>query len=124
MSHVLGKEFNFYKRDPSEITNLNLPYDYGSVLHYRAVAFAKVYGTQTIIPRVPSAATAMGQRIRFSQVDIAKLNRLYRCPRAYYLGDDIEGKEYITGKVDTQDLSSDVDISDFSGSENTTEPKD
>lgn len=72
-----------------------MPYDYSSVLHYRSAAFSKLYGTQTIVPRIPSAARLMGQRIRFSKVDIAKLNRLYKCPVAYYLGDDLQEQDLI-----------------------------
>ncbi|KAG8280862.1 Meprin A subunit beta [Homalodisca vitripennis] len=78
---------------------LNLPYDYGSVMHYRSVAFSRDFRSPTIIPRVPSAARLMGQRIRFSQLDIAKLNRLYKCSRRYYHGDDAITKSDI-GHVD------------------------
>ncbi|XP_054287132.1 bone morphogenetic protein 1-like [Macrosteles quadrilineatus] len=82
-----GKEFNFYKRDPSEIMTLNTPYDYNSVMHYRNIAFSKDSVSETIIPKMPAAATRMGQRVRFSQIDLAKLNRFYQCPPTYYHGD-------------------------------------
>lgn len=99
-----GKAFNFYKRDPSEIMNLGLPYDYGSVMHYRSIAFSRNLVTPTITPIVPQAATRMGQRVRFSTVDLAKLNSLYNCPLGYYRGDELRGKSSIIGDTDIESL--------------------
>lgn len=79
--------------------NLNMPYDYGSVMHYRSIAFSKDLLSTTITPKVPSAAYMMGQRIRFSDVDLAKLNRLYECPPGYYRGDDLVGKAATVGDI-------------------------
>lgn len=79
--------------------NLNMPYDYGSVMHYRSIAFSKDLISRTITPTVPSAAYMMGQRIRFSDVDLAKLNRLYECPSVYYRGNDLIGKSATIGNI-------------------------
>lgn len=81
--------------------NLDMPYDYGSVMHYRSIAFSKDLLSTTITPIVPSAAHMMGQRIRFSDVDLAKLNRLYKCPPGYYRGDDLVRKAATVGNVGT-----------------------
>jgi hypothetical protein len=77
------------KRSAAEST-LSLPYDYGSVMHYRTASFSKD-GNNTLEPNLKEAAADMGQRLRFSKVDIAKLNRMYDCPPKYYVGNDIEG---------------------------------
>lgn len=103
-----GKEFNFYKRDPLEIMNLGLPYDYGSVMHYRSIAFSRNLVSPTITPLVPEAATRMGQRVRFSTVDLAKLNRLYNCPLGYYRGDELRGKSSVVGDTDIESLIEDA----------------
>ncbi|XP_047108760.1 bone morphogenetic protein 1-like [Schistocerca piceifrons] len=84
-----GREFNFKKRPASQTRTLGLPYDYGSVMHYRARAFSRDGSSLTLEPRDPAAVAVMGQRERFSRGDVAKLNRLYRCPPPFYLGDDL-----------------------------------
>ncbi|XP_014282507.1 hatching enzyme 1.2-like [Halyomorpha halys] len=89
-----GKEFNF-KLSPEDKT-LSLPYDYGSVMHYRAQAFSKTGNEITLLPRDRSAVHVMGQRKGISMVDIAKLNRLYNCPAPYYRGDDLNGVSYVS----------------------------
>lgn len=44
-----GHEHNFDKHDGSKISDFDVPYDYGSVLHYSRTAFS-VDGSDTIIP--------------------------------------------------------------------------
>ncbi|XP_041815003.1 low choriolytic enzyme-like [Chelmon rostratus] len=66
--------FNFQKKDTS---NLNTPYDYSSVLHYGRNAFAKT-GSETITP-IPDASVPIGQRDGLSDIDIIKINKLYKC---------------------------------------------
>ncbi|GAA6220484.1 uncharacterized protein LOC120807159 [Lates japonicus] len=68
-----GKEGNFKQR---ETNNLNVPYDYTSVMHYGPRAFSK-NGRDTITPLRPSAV--IGQRIGMSENDILKINKLYGC---------------------------------------------
>lgn len=46
-----GKEHNFNKYSPSEVSHFNQTYDYGSIMHYSVHAFSK-NGEQTIVPLV------------------------------------------------------------------------
>ncbi|XP_046645314.1 hatching enzyme 1.2-like [Daphnia pulicaria] len=71
-----GKENNFKSYSQSEIQHLGAPYDYGSVLHYSAYAFAVDPSIPTII--VPDGVS-IGQREGFSEVDIFEVNTLYEC---------------------------------------------
>ncbi|KAF4533462.1 hypothetical protein B566_EDAN001191 [Ephemera danica] len=81
-----GMESNFLAHSWSEARVDNLPYDYGSVMHYRSTAFSRNNGNPTIIPL--QEGVTIGQRERFSDLDLAKLNRLYECEAEYYRGDD------------------------------------
>ncbi|KAI1291941.1 Zinc metalloproteinase nas-13 [Halotydeus destructor] len=74
-----GMAYNFDKYTLEEIQHLDVPYDYGSVMHYGSHAFAKGFGP-TIVPRAP--ATNIGQRKGLSDIDILKVNLLYNCPQA------------------------------------------
>ncbi|XP_022191285.1 low choriolytic enzyme-like [Nilaparvata lugens] len=97
---VPGREFNFKKRDLSDTQYEGMPYDYGSVMHYRSQAFSRDRVSPTIVPFDKEASIMMGQRIRFSNVDIAKLNRLYNCPTGiYYLGDNLVEQEAVIGNL-------------------------
>ncbi|KXJ83417.1 hypothetical protein RP20_CCG006292 [Aedes albopictus] len=69
-----GKESNFYRYDSTVINDLGVPYDYNSVMHYRADAFTS-NGDATIIP-IESGVT-IGQRVGLSYKDIKRLNLLY-----------------------------------------------
>uniref|UniRef100_A0A3Q1HXG3 Metalloendopeptidase n=1 Tax=Anabas testudineus TaxID=64144 RepID=A0A3Q1HXG3_ANATE len=68
-----GLEGNFQQL---ETNNLNVPYDYSSVMHYGPKDFSK-NGGDTITPLNPSAT--IGQRIGMSENDILKINKLYSC---------------------------------------------
>ncbi|CAH1789765.1 unnamed protein product [Owenia fusiformis] len=70
-----GMEHNFNKYPSSQVNDL-LTYDYGSVMHYQAGAFSK-NGQPTIVAKTPG--TRLGQRAGFSQLDIRKINMLYKC---------------------------------------------
>lgn len=74
---VSGRQINFQKFSWKEIQNLGEKYDYGSVLHYDQYAFAKDPSKPTIIPKKKDAV--IGQRIGFSETDLRKLNKLYKC---------------------------------------------
>ncbi|XP_074659538.1 hatching enzyme 1.2-like, partial [Tubulanus polymorphus] len=73
-----GKMGNFrlYTADRSR-TDLNAPYDYGSIMHYPRVSFPADNGLETLIPKVPGVE--IGQRVALSPVDIYKINKLYQC---------------------------------------------
>ncbi|EAT36357.1 AAEL011543-PA [Aedes aegypti] len=69
-----GKSSNFNRYDSTVINDFGIPYDYYSVMHYRANAFT-VNGDDTIIP-IESGVT-IGQRVGLSYKDIKRLNHLY-----------------------------------------------
>lgn len=72
-----GTENNFVKLPASQINLLGTSYDYGSVLHYGAYAFAVDPSVPTIIPLVPNAQ--IGQRETLSRLDIERVQILYGC---------------------------------------------
>lgn len=74
----------------SYVASAGLPYDYASIMHYRASAYAQDPSTPVMLPLVPCAMAIMGQREVLSPSDVARLNRLYGCER-HYLGNDIIG---------------------------------
>ncbi|KAL5017640.1 hypothetical protein ScPMuIL_007229 [Solemya velum] len=74
---IAGKEKNFDKLPVDQADTLNLPYDYGSVMHYSKTAFSKNFRDPTIIPKQKDAK--IGQRNGLSQLDIQKINKLYQC---------------------------------------------
>uniref|UniRef100_UPI00398E89C9 proline-rich protein 36-like n=1 Tax=Pristiophorus japonicus TaxID=55135 RepID=UPI00398E89C9 len=69
-----GYEHNFLKQNTN---NLKSKYDYGSILHYSRSAFSK-NGLPTLRPLIVTDAV-IGQRIRLSEMDLLKVNRLYNC---------------------------------------------
>lgn len=70
-----GREDNFKKL---ETNNLNVPYDYSSVMHYGPKDFSKNEG-DTITAFGSSAK--IGQRMGMSENDILKINKLYGCSK-------------------------------------------
>ncbi|RXN36398.1 meprin A subunit beta-like protein [Labeo rohita] len=73
-----GKEHNFNSYDETESSNLGVPYDYSSVMHYSKTAFSKT-SEPTIVTKIPEFLDVIGQRMEFSDSDLLKLNRLYNC---------------------------------------------
>lgn len=74
---IAGRESNFKKYSSAQVDLLNMPYDYGSVLHYSAYAFAKDRHKMTIEPK--QAGVTIGQRVRLSDLDAKKVQILYGC---------------------------------------------
>ncbi|ETE63923.1 hypothetical protein L345_10310, partial [Ophiophagus hannah] len=70
-----GEWGNFEK---GNMTNLGLPYDYDSVMHYGAYDFSNTAGKPTIIP-IPNGSVPIGQRVGLSNLDVKKINKLYSC---------------------------------------------
>ncbi|XP_036605879.1 astacin-like metalloendopeptidase [Trichosurus vulpecula] len=69
-----GFEINFIK---SQNSNMLVPYDYTSVMHYGRYAFSK-NGNTTIMP-LAGPDIPIGQRWNLSTSDIIRVNRLYEC---------------------------------------------
>lgn len=76
---LTGKEHNFNKYEDDFITDLNTPYDYESIMHYRPLSFNKNESFPTITTTIPYFNGVIGQRMDFSEVDITRLNRMYDC---------------------------------------------
>ena len=74
---LTGTENNFAKYSENQITPLGTSYDYGSVMHYGAYGFAIDPDVPTIIPHDPNAE--IGQRVTLSQLDIERIQILYKC---------------------------------------------
>lgn len=73
-----GKEHNFNLFDETMSTDLGVPYDYSSVMHYSKTSFNK-NREPTIITKIPEFIDVIGQRMEFSDNDLLKLNRMYDC---------------------------------------------
>ncbi|NXH85198.1 ASTL metalloendopeptidase, partial [Edolisoma coerulescens] len=70
--------------------NLGLPYDYSSVMHYGPYTFTNTTGKPTIVP-IPDGSVHIGQRQGMSNLDVAKINKLYNCSRCSTILDGPSG---------------------------------
>ncbi|XP_068219088.1 LOW QUALITY PROTEIN: hatching enzyme 1.2-like [Palaemon carinicauda] len=77
---IPGLRYNFNKNSNFVSTNLGLPYDYGSIMHYGPYSFTSRYGSPTIAAK--KKGVTIGQRSGFSDLDVKSLNLLYKCPGA------------------------------------------
>ncbi|XP_023692753.1 meprin A subunit alpha isoform X2 [Paramormyrops kingsleyae] len=84
---IPGKEHNFNKYADDVITDLNTPYDYESIMHYRPLSFNKNATVPTITTTIQAFSDIIGQRLDFSAIDLVKLNRMYNCTDTYTLLD-------------------------------------
>ncbi|XP_034017605.1 meprin A subunit alpha [Thalassophryne amazonica] len=82
-----GMEHNFNKYMDDFITDLNTPYDYESIMHYRPLSFNKNESVPTITTTIPYFNDIIGQRLDFSAVDITRVNRMYNCANSLTLLD-------------------------------------
>ncbi|XP_068199405.1 meprin A subunit alpha [Antennarius striatus] len=82
-----GMEHNFNKYEDDFITDLNTPYDYESIMHYRPFSFNKNESIPTITTTIPQFNDVIGQRLDFSAVDITRVNRMYDCANTLTLLD-------------------------------------
>ncbi|KAI4801939.1 hypothetical protein KUCAC02_019807 [Chaenocephalus aceratus] len=82
-----GKKHNFNKYQADVITDLNTPYDYESIMHYRPLSFNKNESIPTITTSIPYFNEIIGQRLDFSAVDITRVNRMYDCANTHTLLD-------------------------------------
>ncbi|CAL4083015.1 unnamed protein product [Meganyctiphanes norvegica] len=72
-----GSEGNFAIHEEDKATGFGFPYDYQSVMHYGSNAFSVNHTADTITPVDPNAK--IGQRKGLSDIDIAKLKKMYKC---------------------------------------------
>uniref|UniRef100_W5KRZ7 Meprin A subunit n=1 Tax=Astyanax mexicanus TaxID=7994 RepID=W5KRZ7_ASTMX len=84
---ISGKEHNFNKYTDDFITDLNTPYDYESIMHYRPLSFNKEPDIPTITTAIPAFNEIIGQRLDFSAIDLERLNRMYDCAETHTLLD-------------------------------------
>ncbi|XP_052069170.1 meprin A subunit beta-like [Mytilus californianus] len=61
----------------TQIDHLGMPYDYGSVMHYPAFAFAIDRHQMTLEPK--QSGVTIGQRVRLSETDAKEIQILYGC---------------------------------------------
>ncbi|CCD63206.1 Metalloendopeptidase [Caenorhabditis elegans] len=73
-----GADDQFEKYNLNVISHLDEPYDYASIMHYGPYAFSGS-GKKTLVPK-KSGSERMGQRVKFSDIDVRKINKLYNCP--------------------------------------------
>lgn len=68
---------NFKKVSADRSQTFGQSYDYGSVMHYGKNAFATNRNQPTITPK--QSGVTLGQRSGLSNIDLAKLNAMYKC---------------------------------------------
>lgn len=73
-----NEDGNFRKVAKGEVSTLGLGYDYGSLQHYSTTAFSR-NGQKTITANRPTDEAKMGQRDKFSELDLKKINAMYKC---------------------------------------------
>uniref|UniRef100_A0A915PUI8 Metalloendopeptidase n=1 Tax=Setaria digitata TaxID=48799 RepID=A0A915PUI8_9BILA len=89
MMHVVGFYHEhaaidqFGKVDLTKTSYYGQPYDYRSILHYDSLAFSK-NGFPTMLPKERGFSSTIGNAKDFSEIDLAKINRMYSCPEAYF----------------------------------------
>ncbi|XP_064196363.1 meprin A subunit alpha [Anguilla rostrata] len=119
---IPGKEHNFNKYEDDFITDLNTPYDYESIMHYRPLSFNKNESVPTITTAIPFFNEIIGQRLDFSAVDLVRLNRMYKCAATVTLLDQCSFEQInICGMTQSEEDDADwVQTLSTSGSEDQT----
>ncbi|RCN48416.1 astacin [Ancylostoma caninum] len=74
---VEGTEGQFDKMSATDVEDYGLPYDYGSVMHYSSIAFAKTSMSKTVIPLQSHYEHTIGNRVEASFLDFKILNMAY-----------------------------------------------
>ena len=72
-----GMEGNFQKMTTNVVGQMDLGYDYDSVMHYPTTAFS-TNGKPTIVPTKDPNAN-IGQRSFISPIDIREIRSAYKC---------------------------------------------
>ncbi|XP_028403636.1 zinc metalloproteinase nas-6-like isoform X2 [Dendronephthya gigantea] len=77
---IPSTRFNFQVQPRSRVDDLGVGYDYESVMHYGATAFARSRGLRTIVRK--DGGQRIGQRRGLSTKDKLQVQRLYKCGTA------------------------------------------
>jgi astacin len=67
----------FLKEKNHDVDTLGIPYDYGSIMHYRSKAFAKTDSLYTLLTNTRDYQRTIGQRDQLSFNDIRLMNKAY-----------------------------------------------
>ncbi|KAM5138250.1 embryonic protein UVS.2-like [Mantella aurantiaca] len=67
-----------------DTNNMELPYDYSSIMHYGRYSYTNTSGEPTLIPK-PDQTVEIGQRYGTSSLDISKVKKLYDCNECSFL---------------------------------------
>ncbi|XP_053304519.1 astacin-like metalloendopeptidase [Spea bombifrons] len=92
---------NFEKVDTR---NMDLPYDYSSVMHYGKYAYSNTSAQPTLRPK-PDQDVEIGQRYGLSPLDVFKVKKLYECKQCSFMltgtGGSLDSEKYIKAYSDT-----------------------
>ena len=78
---IPGDQSQFRKVDTKGLLDLNVPYDYRSVMHYGDNFFTR-NGRRTIITKDPAFQNVIGRGRGMSYLDIKSVNLAYKCAPA------------------------------------------
>lgn len=80
---------SFDMRPPTQISNFNVPFDVGSVMHYSQTT-SSANGLPTMTALFNPHGRTMGQRIEATPEDFLRINRMYGCPLfPYWVANEI-----------------------------------
>ncbi|OWF49202.1 high choriolytic enzyme 2-like [Mizuhopecten yessoensis] len=74
---ITHNQKDYTKETTQQMNTLGVSYDYGSIMHYGAYAFAADKSKPTMVPKSHSAV--IGQRLALSRKDVQKIQLLYNC---------------------------------------------
>ncbi|XP_075137718.1 embryonic protein UVS.2-like [Leptodactylus fuscus] len=76
--------------DLIDTKNMNLPYDYSSVMHYGRFSYSNTSGKPSLNPK-PDRSVEIGQRYGLSPLDVSKVKKLYDCDICSFLITGVNG---------------------------------
>ena len=81
ISFLPGYERNFFRFGRKWIDSRDVPYDYGSIMHYNKAFFSRF--PVMLDTLLPLREVEIGQRKALSRFDILQANLLYKCDGEY-----------------------------------------
>ncbi|KAJ1351199.1 Astacin (Peptidase M12A) [Parelaphostrongylus tenuis] len=72
-----GTQGQFQKLSSDESVDFDVPYDYGSVMHYTSTTFTKSSEKKTVVPQQTEYEHTIGSRVGASFLDYKALNKAY-----------------------------------------------